>query len=116
MSILAERSYQFALRIVKCSEYLQNEKREFILSRQLLRSGTAIGALIAEGKYAQSKADFVNKLSISLKEANETKYWLHLLKDSGYLQETFTNDILNDLEDLISMLVASLKTAKRNTK
>ncbi len=116
MSVLAERSYQFALRVVKCSEYLQNEKREFILSRQLLRSGTAIGALIAEGKYAQSKADFVNKLSISLKEANETKYWLHLLKDSGYLQATFTNDILNDLEDLISMLVASLKTAKRNIK
>ena len=63
-------------------------KKEFILSKQLLRSGTAIGALIAEGKYAQSKSDFINKLSISIKEANETKYWLRLLKDCQYLQET----------------------------
>ncbi|QOR62151.1 four helix bundle protein [Sulfurovum sp. ST-21] len=114
MSILEEKSYAFSIRIVKCSEYLQQEKKEFILSKQVLRSGTAIGALIAEGKYAQSKSDFINKLSIALKEANETKYWLSLLKDCSYLQEKLAISLLDDIENLIRMLASSIKTAKEN--
>jgi len=114
MSILEEKSYAFSIRIVKCSEYLQQEKKEFILSKQVLRSGTAIGALIAEGKYAQSKSDFINKLSIALKEANETKYWLRLLKDCSYLQEKLATSLLDDIENLIRMLASSIKTAKEN--
>lgn len=114
MSILEEKSYAFSIRIVKCSQYLQEEKKEFILSKQLLRSGTAIGALIAEGKYAQSKLDFINKLSIALKEANETKYWLRLLKDCSYLQEKLAISLLDDIENLIRMLASSIKTAKEN--
>ena len=114
MSILEEKSYAFSIRIVKCSEYLQQEKKEFILSKQVLRSGTAIGALIAEGKFAQSKSDFINKLSIALKEANETKYWLRLLKDCSYLQEKLATSLLDDIENLIRMLASSIKTAKEN--
>lgn len=114
MGVLEEKSYAFSIRIVKCTQYLQNEKREFVLSKQLLRSGTAIGALIAEGKYAQSKLDFVNKLSIALKEANETKYWLRLLKDCEYFQEKMAKSLLKDIEVLIRLLVSSIKTAKEN--
>jgi len=114
MSILEEKSYAFSIRIVKCSHYLQHEKKEYVLSKQLLRSGTAIGALIAEGKYAQSKLDFINKLSISLKEANETKYWLRLLKDCNYLQDKVATSLLNDIEHLLKMLASSIKTAKEN--
>ena len=114
MGILENKSYDFSIRIVNCSRYLQNEKKEFILSKQLLRSGTAIGALIAEGKYAQSKPDFVNKLSISLKEANETKYWLRLLKDCSYLSEKSANSLLDDIELLIKILVSSIKTSKKD--
>ena len=114
MSILEKKSYDFAIRIVKCSEYLQTEKKEYILSKQLLRSGTAIGALIAEGKYAQSKLDFINKLYVSLKEANETKYWLRLLKDCSYLEKNRADSLLSDIDELIKMLSASTKTAKEN--
>jgi len=116
MSILEEKSYNFSIRIIKCSHYLQQEKQEYILSKQLIRSGTAIGALIAEGKYAQSKADFINKLYISLKEANETKYWLRLLKDCNYLNIKMSESLLDDIEHLIKMLSSSTKTAKENLK
>ena len=116
MGILEDKSYDFSIRIVKCSQYLQDQKKEFILSKQLLRSGTSIGALIAEGKYAQSKADFINKLYISLKEANETRYWLRLLKDCKYLSVQIADSLLNDVEHLIKMLSSSTKTAKENIK
>ena len=86
MSILAQKSFEFSVRVVKCCEHLRQNKQEFVLSNQLLRSGTAIGALIAESQYASSKSDFINKLTISLKEANETKYWLRLLKEWGALE------------------------------
>lgn len=114
MSVLEHKSYDFSIRIIKCSEYLQRDKKEFILSKQLIRWGTAIGALVAEGKYAQSKSDFINKLSISLKEANETKYWLRLLYDCSYLQEKMAISLLNDVESLIKILASSIKTAKGN--
>ena len=114
MSILETKSYDFSIRVVKCSQYLQQEKKEFILSKQLLRSGTAIGALIAEGKYAQSKLDFINKHYIVLKEANETNYWLRLLKDCAYLEEKIAQSLLDDVQALIKMLSSSTKTAKEN--
>ena len=112
MSVLADKSYQFAIRIVKLNTYLQNEKKEYVLSKQLLRSGTAIGALIAEAQYAQSKADFVNKLQISLKEANESKYWLRLLKDCHYLEENMAWSMLQDIDALLKMLTSSINTTK----
>jgi len=114
VSVLAEKSYAFSIRIVKCSEHLQNEKKEYIMSKQLLRSGTAVGALVAESKYAQSKADFINKLYVSLKEANETKYWLRLLKDCNYLNDNMAKSMINDIEGMIKMLSSSIKTSKEN--
>src|SRR2546421_10563582 len=86
-SILRDKSYAFAIRIVKLSQYLQDKKKEFVLSKQVLRSGTAIGALVREAEFGQSNADFISKMSISLKEANETDYWLALLKDTNYIDE-----------------------------
>ena len=84
------------------------------MSKQLLRSGTAVGALVAESKYAQSKADFINKLYVSLKEANETKYWLRLLKDCNYLNDNMAKSMINDIEGMIKMLSSSIKTSKEN--
>lgn len=113
-NVLKSKSYQFAIRIVKLTKYLQEEKSEFILSKQILRSGTAIGALIAESEYAQSKPDFISKLYISIKEANETNYWLNLLKDSNYLNDKMFNSISPDLIELLKILTTSIKTAKEN--
>ncbi|MGQ0793887.1 MAG: four helix bundle protein [Deltaproteobacteria bacterium] len=110
---LRDKSYAFAIRIVKLSQYLVNEKKEYVLSKQVLRSGTAIGALIREAEFGQSKADFVSKMSISLKEANETEYWLSILKDSEYIDEQLFNSLQNDCKELIDMLVSSVKTAKK---
>ncbi len=81
-NILKEKSFLFSLRIVKLAQYLNKDKKEYVLSKQVLRSGTAIGALISEAEFAQSKADFINKMSVGLKEANETYYWLKLLHES----------------------------------
>ena len=89
-------------------------KQEFILSKQILRSGTSIGASIRESEFAQSNADFINKLSISLKEANETDYWLNLLKDSDYIDSNAFNSMEIDCRELIALLVSSIKTAKNN--
>ncbi|NOT48481.1 MAG: four helix bundle protein [Acidobacteria bacterium] len=107
------KSYAFALRSVKLYRYLCEQNKEYVLSKQLLRSATSVGANIAEANQAQSKADFVHKLSISLKEAVETEYWLNLLKDSEYLSETQFDSLIEDCNELIRMLTASIKTAKR---
>ena len=115
-NIIKDKSYAFALRIVKAYKYLTQEQREFVLSKQVLRSGTAIGALIWESVHAQSKADFINKLTVSLKEANETEYWLMLLKDSDYLDEKTFVSIHTDCDELIRLLVSILKTSKGITK
>jgi len=115
-SPLRDKSFAFALRIVKLAKYLNDECKEYVLSKQLLRSGTAIGALVRESEYAQSKADFINKLHIALKEANETAYWLELLEKSGYLNEKMYRSIEPDIDALISLLVASIKTSKNNQK
>src|ERR1039458_9742428 len=95
-SPLQIKSYAFALRIIKLCQYLEKEKKEFILSKQILRSGTAIGALISEARFGQSKADFLSKMSIALKESNETDYWLNLLKDSGYIEEKLFKSLSKD--------------------
>ncbi|KAA6346874.1 hypothetical protein EZS27_005634 [termite gut metagenome] len=115
-SIVAPKSYSFALRIIKLYKWLISEKKEFVLSKQVLRSGTSIGALIKEAEHAQSKADFLNKMNIALKEANETEYWLMLLKDSQFLQETEFNSIYNDCSELIRLLASIVKTTKEKLK
>ncbi len=92
-SILKEKSYVFAIRVVKLSQFLREERKEFVLSKQILRSGTAIGALVREAEFGQSKADFKSKMSIALKEANETDYWLNLLKDTNYLNEKNVSEL-----------------------
>jgi len=109
---LTEKSYLFSIKIIKSFQSLQKDQKEFIISKQFIRSGTSIGALIFEGQFAQSQADFVNKLSISLKEANETKYWIYLLKDTGYIDVQLFENLISDVNELINMLVCSIKTVK----
>ena len=109
---LKSKSYRFALRIIELSRHLVSEHREYVLSKQVLRSGTSIGANIVEANHAQSKPDFIHKLSISLKEAHETQYWLELLRDGGYLPVEHTRSILADCSELQRMLTSSIKTAK----
>ena len=111
-SILKDRSYAFAIEIVKLSKRLQEEKKEFVLSKQILRSGTAIGALIREAEFGQSKPDFIHKMSVGLKEANETDFWLSLLKDTNYLAQDKYLELFKDCNEIISMLVATIKTLK----
>ena len=113
-NVIHDKSYAFALRIVKAYKYLSENKREYVLSKQVLRSGTAIGALVKESEHAQSKADFINKLSIALKEANETAYWLTLLKDGDFIDENSFFSIKTDCDEIIKILVAIIKTSKDN--
>ena len=101
------------MRIIKLYQYLCAEKHEYVMSKQLLRCGTSIGANVREARRGQSKADFYAKLNISLKEADETEYWLELLHDGGYLDEHQYNSIYADAEELIKLLAASTKTQKR---
>ena len=115
-NILKEKSFLFALRIVKLAQYLNKDKKEFVLSKQVLRSGTSIGALVSEAEFAQSKPDFINKLSIGLKEANETYYWLKLLHEGEYISDIMFNSINPQIKELIKLLVISIKTAKNNTR
>ena len=107
-----DKSYAFALRVIKLYKYLVTEKKEYVLSKQLLRSGTAIGALIKEGEHAQSKADFLNKMNVSLKEANETEYWIELLRDSEYLSTSESLSLLADIAEIIRILISIVKSTK----
>ncbi len=109
---LGSKSFEFALRIIRLSRYLQKEHREYVLSKQILKSGTAIGALVRESKYAQSKSDFLHKLAIALKEANETKYWLELLWQSEYIDDAMYSSIEPDIDELLKLLISSTKTVK----
>jgi len=113
-NILYEKAYAFAIRTVKLSQYLNNEKKEYVLSRQILRSGTAIGALVSESKFAQSRPDFLNKLMVALKEANETKYWINLLHDTQYITKQMFESLLCDIKELIGLLVSITKSIKQN--
>lgn len=111
-NMLKDKSYSFAIKVVRLSQFLVSEKKEYVLSKQLLRSGTAVGALIREGEFAASKADFINKLTVSLKEANETAYWLMLLKDTDYINDERFAELHSECKELIAMLVSSIKTTK----
>lgn len=113
-SVLKEKSYQFALRIIKLYKYIVAEKKEYVLSKQILRAGTSIGANIEEAGQGQSKADFIHKLSIAQKEAFETDYWLRLLRDSEYLTEVQAGSLISDCQELQKLITASIKTAKHN--
>ena len=115
-NVVAEKSYAFALRVIKLYKFLVEDKKEYVLSKQILRSGTAIGALIKESEHAQSKADFIHKLNIALKEANETSYWLMLLKDSEYIDESSFNSIHTDCVELLKLLISIVKTNKQQLK
>lgn len=111
---LKDKSFQFALKIVKLHTFLSEQKREYVMSKQLLRSGTSIGANIREAQKAQSKADFIHKFSISQKECNETLYWLVLLHQSGFLEEKEFTTIHKEANELLKMLRSSILTTKQN--
>ena len=115
-SVLKNKSKNFALRIIKLYKYLCEEKREYVMSKQLLRSGTSIGANVAEAYFAQSDADFIAKLCISRKEAAETIYWIELLKESDYLNYNEADTIIDDCDELLRLLTSSIKTMKNKTK
>jgi four helix bundle protein len=100
--------------MINAYRFLSTEQREFVLSKQMLRSGTAIGALIREAEYAQSKPDFRHKLSIALKEANETEYWLMLLKDSDYISEKSFESVIADCKELIKLLTSIINSTKKS--
>ena len=111
-NILIDKSIDFGARIVKLRRYLIEEKHESVLSKQILRSGTSIGANINEAQYGSSKADFIAKLHIALKETAETEYWLHILEKSDYLDSKMASSMLSDCLEIKRILIASIKTAK----
>ena len=113
-NIVENKSFEFAVRIVNLRKFLMKEKNEYILSKQLLRSGTSIGANVAEAQRAQSKADFISKMNIALKEANETNYWLKLLYRTDYMDEKQFESMFCDLDQIISILVSICNTSKQD--
>jgi len=113
-SIVEGKAFDFAKRIVKLYNYLVNEKKEYTMSKQLLRSGTSIGANIAESQCAQSKSDFLSKIYIALKETNETKYWLRLLKEMEYISEKEFSSIFDDCCEIYKMLSSIIITSKND--
>ena len=115
-NVLIDKSIAFASRIIKLHQYLIKTKKEIIISRQIVRSGTSIGANINEANYGQSKADFISKMHVALKETAETEYWLKLLKMSEYITEDMGNSLLGDCLEIKRMLIASINTAKGENK
>ena len=113
-NVLYEKAYQFSIRIVNAYKYLTNDKKEFVLAKQLLRSGTSIGANVAEANGAISKAEFSAKISIAYKECLETKYWLSLLKDTGYIDEKSFKSIHEDAEEIAKISFSILKKTRIN--
>ncbi|MBS1765630.1 MAG: four helix bundle protein [Bacteroidetes bacterium] len=113
-NIIQQKSFAFAIRIVNAYKYVTEQKKEFILSKQLLRSGTSIGANVEEATGGQSKKDFIAKISISYKEARETKYWLNLLTATDYLDEKLSKSLIDDAEELCKILSSILLTTKQS--
>ncbi|RXK62057.1 four helix bundle protein [Lacibacter luteus] len=111
-NILKTKSFDFAVRIVKLYQFLKKEHNEFTLSQQIVRSGTSIGALIREAEHGESLKDFIHKLTIGLKEANESKYWLDLLFATDFINKKMYDSINKDCEELLKLLTASVKTSK----
>ena len=114
-NLIVDKSMNFAVRTVNLYKFLKNEKSEYILSKQLLRSGTSIGANIKEAIRAQSKADFNTKMHIALKEASETEYWLELLEKTEYITKAQAESMLNDCVEIIKILISITKTIKKNS-
>ncbi len=112
-NIIKDKSFDFALRIVNMYKYLL-EKNEYVMSRQLLKAGTSIGANISESEHAESKADFIHKLSIALKEANEIEYWIKLLFKAKYIEESEYTSINKDLIEILKLLISIIKKSKKN--
>ncbi len=113
-NIIQQKSFAFAIRVVNAYKYLTEQKKEFVLSKQLLRSGTSIGANVEEAIGGQSKKDFIAKISISYKEARETKYWLNLLTATDYLDEKLSKSLIDDAEELSKILSSILLSSKQN--
>lgn len=111
-SIIRDKSLDFSIRIVNPYKHLTEKKKEFIIAKQLLRSGTAIGALVREADYAESKPDFIHKFHIALKEASETEYWLVLLNKTEYLSDKEFSSLDNDINDICKILIAIIRTSK----
>jgi four helix bundle protein len=111
-NVLKNKSFGFAVRIVKLYKYLNENKKEFILSKQILRSGTSVGAMIRESEHAESKSDFVHKMAIAQKEINETIYWLELLKETDFISNKEFESIHANAIEIIKMITSSIKTAK----
>ncbi len=114
--MLREKTFEFARVVVRVYKKILSNHNEFVLSRQFLKSGTAPGALVREAEFAQSKLDFISKLSIALKEANECDYWIELLKDGGYVSEEDLKILVTANKEIIYILIASIKTSKTNQK
>jgi len=112
---LQTKSFAFAVRVVNLYRFLCTDKKEYVLSKQLLRSGTAIGALVREAEQAESKPDFVHKMAIALKEANETEYWILLLCKTGYLNANEAKSIINDNKELLKLLTSIINSTKQRT-
>lgn len=115
-NILKVKSFEFAVRIVNLYKFLKKEHGEYVLSQQLIRSGTSIGATVREAEHAESVKDFIQKLSIGLKEANESKYWLDLLVATDFITTKMYDSLNKDCEELLKMLIASVKTSKLRIK
>ena len=115
-NIIEEKSFEFAVRVVNLYKYLTSEKQEFVMSKQLLRSGTSIGANVSEAQQAQSPMDFLSKMSISLKESYESDYWLRLLHRTDYLNQEEYNSIITDCQTISKLLVSIIKSTKNNNK
>ena len=113
-SILKIKSFKFAVRIVNFYKYLCDEKKEFVMSKQILRSGTSVGAMVREAEHSESKPDFIHKMAIAQKEINETLYWLELLSETEYISTTEFESINTDAIEIIKMLTSSIKTAKQS--
>ena len=115
-SVLKTKSFDFAIRVIKLHQYLRKKFDEYQLSKQVLRAGTSVGALITEAEHAESRKDFLHKLNIGLKEINECSYWLDLLFATNYLNKKMYESIKKDSTELLKMLIASVKTTKTRIK
>jgi len=114
-NIVKDKSFAFAIRVVKTYQFLCNSKNEYVLSKQLLRSGTSVGAMVREAEHAESKADFKHKMAIVQKEINESIYWLELLKETGYLSVIQFDSINHDAVEIIKLITSIIKTTKANS-
>ena len=112
--IIRSKSLKFAIRVVNLYKYLKIERKEFVMSNQVLRSGTSVGAMIREAEFAESKSDFIHKLAIAQKECNETLYWLELLRNTDYLSKEMFESLNYDTVELMKLITSSIKTAKNS--